>query len=462
MHKLSLIQPSLPRGMHDRTARYLQHRDEMIRRIKHVYTLYGFEPLETPAVERSSTLSGQYGQEGERLIFRILNSGNFLEGVELDTETHHRSLLKEIAKRALRYDLTVPMARYLAMHPELPTPFKRYQIQPVWRADKPQQGRYREFLQCDADIVGSDSLFCEAEILTLIYQTCQTLGIERFQIAWNHRGILESVAERIGAAHRSVDLCIALDKLDKIGQGAVLEELRQKAFSDSALELLKQFISVSGDTQARITSLQHWFAEGKMVCQALETLPVIESYTRTLGVTKNCIEFVPSLSRGLSYYTGTVFEVKIPGVHIGSVAGGGRYDNLTAAFGKKRTSGVGFSWGIDRLYEAMETLGLFSQWERPCTNILLVRIDTEADSIVLGALATLRAHRVRAETYPEVTKLSKQLRYAHKRDISKVLIIGSAELAQETFLLKDMLTGVQKTHPMKELLRAAALNGERA
>jgi histidyl-tRNA synthetase len=387
--------PTLPSGTRDFGPATMAKRQFILEQIRKVFQTYGFQPLETPAMENLSTLTGKYGEEGDQLLYKILNSGDFLKGVD-ETKLEERNskrLSFEISEKGLRYDLTVPFARYVVMNrSDISFPFKRYQMQPVWRADRPAKGRYREFYQCDADVVGTDSLLCEAEIILMIKQVFSNLSVNDYTIKINHRGILSGIAEIVGAKEKETSLFVAIDKLDKIGEEKVKEELRAKGFSEQSLTSLFEVLNVKGSTTNKLALLTAKFDASEHGKKGLRDLQEVLNYLAYYGATDKQVEFDVALARGLSYYTGCIFEVKINNVSIGSVSGGGRYDNLTKAFGDKTNlSGVGFSFGIDRLFDAMEELGVFPKETDASTKVLICHFDEASLVYGLGVLAKLRA-----------------------------------------------------------------------
>jgi histidyl-tRNA synthetase len=405
-------------------------------------------------MENLSTLTGKYGEEGDQLLFKILNSGDFLKDVALeDLAKGSAANLNKLAEKGLRYDLTVPFARYVAMNRnELTFPFKRYQIQPVWRADRPQRGRYREFYQCDADVVGTDSLLCEAEIIGMIRQVFSKLGLNDYSIKINNRKILTGIAEAIGAEGKEGPLCVAIDKLDKIGWEKVQEELQQRDFENSSLARLAPLVNLQEGVKERMTVLTEFLKSSPTGLQGLQELEAVFKLLEGMGSNLDHVDFDPMLARGLSYYTGAIFEVKVHGVSIGSVSGGGRYDNLTGVFGLPGVPGVGFSFGVDRLYDVLEELALFPAQRLEGTQLLLAHFDQAGFDYALRCLSVLREAGIRAELYPEVTKLKKQLEYASKKELPFVGICGDQEIATGTVALKVLATGEQENLTLNEVI----------
>jgi histidyl-tRNA synthetase len=450
--------PTLPKGTRDFGPAKMAKRQFIFDNIRAVFQKFGFQPLETPTMENLSTLTGKYGEEGDQLLFKILNSGDFLKDVAADKleSRNSKQLSFAISEKGLRYDLTVPFARYVVMNKhEISFPFRRYQIQPVWRADRPQKGRYREFYQCDADVVGTASLICEAEIILMIKDTFKRLNITDYTIKINHRGILGGIAEVTGSQGKEMQLFVAIDKLDKIGESGVREELIGKGFTEAGITLLFELLGVKGSTVNKVAYLNDRFdrsAEGQKGLRDLhEVLGLLEAY----GADDSHVEFDLALARGLTYYTGCIFEVKINNVGIGSVSGGGRYDNLTAAFGdKENLSGVGFSFGVDRIYDAMEELNLFPKEAVIGAKIMVCHFDDESLRYGLGILTQLRGAGIAAEIYPDVVKMKKQLEYANKKAIPFVIVIGSDEMKSGKLAFKNMENGEQKMMTVEEVIDA--------
>ncbi|MBX2952916.1 MAG: histidine--tRNA ligase [Leadbetterella sp.] len=440
-----MSKPGLARGTRDFGPEVMAKRNFIFDTVKKVYKKYGFLPLETPSIENLSVLMGKYGEEGDQLLFKILNSGDFLKDVTPeDLEKGYKETLKKVTEKGLRYDLTVPFARYVAMNrQQLAIPFKRYQIQPVWRADRPQKGRYREFYQCDADVVGTDSLICEAEIVLMLHEVFRDLGITEFMVKINNRKILAGIAEAIGAAGKEAALSVAIDKLDKIGKEKVEGELMERGFSEENIRNLQPLFNL-GDTADLFSYLKEWLQGSPTGLLGVQELETVWNLVKDLGLAEARIEFDPSLARGLSYYTGAIFEVKALNVSIGSISGGGRYDNLTGSFGLPGVSGVGISLGVDRIYDVMEELSIFpAELNYSSTRVMVTHFNPETLAGSLALLSLLRQHGVSAEVYPDAAKIKKQFEYADRKGIPYVLIAGPEEIAQKTYLLKNMITGVQ-------------------
>jgi histidyl-tRNA synthetase len=448
--------PTLPKGTRDFGPAQMAKRLFILDAIRKVFQKYGFQPLETPAMENLTTLTGKYGDEGDQLLFKILNSGEFLKDVDAQklSPQNSRVLASEISEKGLRYDLTVPFARYVVMNRgEITFPFKRYQMQPVWRADRPQRGRYREFYQCDADVVGTNSLICEAEIILMIKEVFTSLNITDYTIKLNHRGILSGLAEITNAKEKESSLFVAIDKLDKIGEEKVKEELRGKGFTEKNLAFVFDILNFKGSTSDKITYLGSRFSDSETGKKGIADLKEVLDLLKACGTSDEHLEFDIALARGLSYYTGCIFEVKINNVSIGSVSGGGRYDNLTKAFGdKENLSGVGFSFGVDRIYDAMEELKLFPADAQVSTRLLVCYFDEESKRYGLNVLQKLREKGIASEIYPDSKKIDKQLDYAHKKMIPFTIVIGSNEMKSGVLAFKNMRKGEQHQLSIQEII----------
>lgn len=452
---MSKQKPSIPKGMRDFGPTEMARRNYILDTIKDTFRLFGYEQLETPAMENLSTLTGKYGDEGDQLLFKVLNSGEFLKKVsETDFNRGETTVLPLLAEKGLRYDLTVPFARYVVMHQnEISYPFKRFQMQPVWRADRPQKGRYREFYQCDADVVGTDSLICEAEIISMIKRVFDAFGLNEYTIHLNNRKILSGIAEVAGEAGKESELCVAIDKLDKIGREKVEEALSQKGFSVEALTALAPILDLPERSNSEwLVFLKDYLRQSAVGTKGIEELEEVLSFMSLLGEDENHLKLDPVLARGLSYYTGAIFEVKVGGVGIGSVSGGGRYDNLTGVFGLPDISGVGFSFGVDRLYDVLDALNLFPQRQPDSTRLLLAHFGEEERKQGVKLLAAFRKAGISSEIYPDLTKIKKQFNHADKKNIPFVAVLGSEELASGTLSLKDMKTGNQETLSLEEAI----------
>jgi histidyl-tRNA synthetase len=441
---MSIQKPSIPKGTRDFGPDKMIRRSYIFDTIRSVFQKYGFLPIETPAFENLSVLTGKYGEEGDKLIFKILNSGDFLADAKPELLSNYKSLTPVISEKALRYDLTVPFARYVVMNRnEINFPFKRYQIQPVWRADRPQKGRYREFYQCDADVVGTNSLICEAEIVLMINEVLTKLGLKDFTIKINNRKILTGITEIIGKKGAETQLCVAIDKLDKIGLDGVIKELKENDFSDSNIEKLLPIINLKGNTAEKLNKLKELYSANPSLSSGLSEVEQMLNYLDGLNSGNNNLEFDLTLARGLSYYTGAIFEVKTNETEMGSICGGGRYDNLTGVFGLSDTSGVGISFGVDRIYDVLETLNRFPTSNLNSTKVLVCGFDEACLQYGLSILAQLRKESINSEIYPDAAKIKKQMSYADSKKIPYVIIIGSEEMQSGSLTFKNMLNGEQ-------------------
>ena len=444
--------PSIPKGTRDFGPVEMAKRNYIFNTIKDVYALYGFQQIETPAMENLSTLMGKYGEEGDKLLFKILNSGDFLHGMTADevAGTSTQRLAAKFCEKGLRYDLTVPFARYVVQHrEELQMPFKRYQIQPVWRADRPQKGRYREFYQCDADVVGSDSLLNEVELMQIVDTVFTKFGV-RVQIKINNRKILAGIAEVIGEAEKIVDITVAIDKLDKIGLDAVNEELRGAGISDDAIEKLQPIIKLEGTNDDKLNVIREVLAASETGLKGVEeTQFILDRLKDTLD---NEIQLDLTLARGLNYYTGAIFEVKALDVQIGSITGGGRYDNLTGIFGMPGLSGVGISFGADRIYDVLNQLDLYPKEAVNATQLLFINFGEKETAYCLPVAAAARKAGIRTEVFPDSVKMKKQMSYANAKQIPFVALAGENEIAEGKLTLKDMATGEQALVTPEELI----------
>ncbi len=439
--------PSIPKGTRDFSPEEMMRRTYIFDTIKSVFRLFGYAPLETPSMENLSTLLGKYGDEGDKLLFKILNSGDY--GAKL-TEEELRQASK-ISEKGLRYDLTVPFARYVVQHQnELVFPFKRYQIQPVWRADRPQKGRYREFYQCDVDVIGSKSLLSEVELVDIVARVFRKLGIS-VTLKMNNRKILFGIAESIGHADKMIDITVAIDKLDKIGLDNVKAELRERGIDDEAIDKLQPILELSGTNEEKLTKLSEVIGTSETGMLGIEEMRTIFSNVEKLGIGITP-ELDLSLARGLNYYTGAIFEVKADDFQIGSISGGGRYDDLTGIFGMPSMSGVGISFGADRIYDVMLGLNLFPEELACSTKVLFANLGTAEEEASMRIISKLRDKGVAAEIYPEAAKMKKQMEYANRRGIPYVVIIGSEELAEGIATIKDMRTGEQSKRGFDEVV----------
>lgn len=444
--------PSIPKGTRDFSPLEMSRRNYIFDTIREVFRLFGFMPIETPSMENLSTLMGKYGEEGDKLLFKILNSGDWLAKADkkLLADGQYIKATSQICEKGLRYDLTVPFARYVVQHrAEIQLPFKRYQIQPVWRADRPQKGRYREFFQCDADIVGSDSLVNEIQLLQLIDEVFARLGI-RVAIKLNNRKILAGIADVIGAPDKMVDITVAIDKLDKIGMDAINEELAERGLSQESILALGPILAISGSTDQRLEALENALKGNEDGMKGIAELREIIDTTRQLGLRAE-LDLDVSLARGLNYYTGSIIEVKALDAQIGSISGGGRYDNLTGIFGLPGISGVGISFGADRIYDVMSTLNLWPDASDAATQVIFLNLGDAEALASMKAIANLRHCGISAEIYPDNAKMKKQMTYANSLSIPFVAIIGETELADGTVTVKNMTSGSQLTVPADKL-----------
>ena len=456
---MAIIKPSIPKGTRDFSASEMVKRNHIFNTISSVFKKYGYQEIQTPTMENLNTLTGKYGDEGDKLIFKVLNSGDYLSNIPANKLESRNSqlLISEISEKALRYDLTVPFARYVVMHRnEISFPFKRFQIQPVWRADRPQKGRYREFYQCDADVVGSESLINEAEFV-LIYQEALTkLGLKDFTIKINNRKILSGIAEIIGKPELIVDMTVAIDKLDKIGLDGVTKELIERGFTSSDIKTLNPIINLSGSNEEKLNNLRSVLASSEIGLKGISEIETIFSYLDKFSILNTQysilnLELDITLARGLNYYTGAIFEVKTNEVAMGSIGGGGRYDDLTGMFGLSDLTGVGISFGADRIYDVLEELKLFPQSTSESTKVLISNFDDKAEKFALPLLQTLRDKGISAEIYPSSAKLKKQMAYADDKNIPFVILIGSDEMETGLLSIKNMKSGEQQKLTAEEI-----------
>ena len=453
--------PSIPKGTRDFSPEEVRKRNYIVQKIQEAFQRYGFQPIETPSFERTETLMGKYGEEGDRLIFRILDAGDFLKEVpqEIFQEQNSQKMVSYISGKALRYDLTVPFARYVVQHQnEITFPFKRYQIQPVWRADRPQKGRYREFYQCDADVVGANGLWQEVEFVQLYDTVFSSLSLKGVTVKMNHRKILSGFAQMIEAPEKLVDFTVALDKLDKIGKEKVEEEMLQRGISAEAIAKIQPVFALKGSFQEKIIQLKELLSNSSIGLEGVADLEFIYQTVQELGLHTATLELDVTLARGLNYYTGTIFEVAPPKeVALGSIGGGGRYDELTEIFGLRGMSGIGISFGLDRIYLVMNQMDLFPQFLEGGLEILCVNFGNQEALEAFKLVQQLRAKGYKAELYPESTKLKKQLAYADSRQVKYVILIGEEELSQGKAVLKNMQTGVQETYPIGQVQEMISL-----
>ncbi|ERJ98355.1 histidine--tRNA ligase [Segatella salivae] len=445
--------PSIPKGTRDFGPEEMAKRNYIFNTIKDVYALYGFEQIETPAMETLQTLMGKYGEEGDKLLFKILNSGDYLNKIS-DEELNERNslhLASKLCEKGLRYDLTVPFARYVVMHrDELQLPFKRYQIQPVWRADRPQKGRYREFYQCDADVVGSDSLLNEVELMQIVDTVFTKFGI-RIQIKINNRKILSGIAEVLDEADKIVDITVAIDKLEKIGLENVNVELKTGGITDEAIEKLQPILTMQGSNEDKLKTIEKVLESSEVGLKGVEETRFILDTLNSVGL-NNEIQLDLTLARGLNYYTGAIFEVKALDTPMGSITGGGRYDNLTGIFGMPGLSGVGISFGADRIYDVLNTLELYPKEMLSSTQVLFINFGEKETAYCLPFIAEIRKNGIRAEIFPDKAKMKRQMNYANAKNIPYVVFAGEDEIEKGKLMLKDMQSGEQKLVTAKELI----------
>ena len=452
-----MAKPSIPKGTRDFLPEEMRKRNYIFNTIKEVYALYGFQQIETPAMENLSTLMGKYGEEGDKLLFKILNSGDFLSGLTEEDYTNKNSnkAVSRLSEKGLRYDLTVPFARFVVQYREqIKFPFRRYQIQPVWRADRPQKGRYREFYQCDADIVGSDSLLNELELLQIANEVFKRFGI-RVCIKLNNRKVLAGIAEVVGAPEKIVDITVAIDKLDKIGLEKVNQELLAKGLTEENVNKLQPILALSGNNNEKLAQLKNVLANSEIGLKGVAELETLFGYTANLDFTAE-LELDLTLARGLNYYTGTIIEVKALDVQIGSITGGGRYDNLTGVFGVDGLSGVGISFGADRIYDVLNQLDLYPKTTVNQTQVIFLNFGEKEMEYCIPLLAQLRSAGISTEIYPDAVKFKKQMQYANDRNIPFVAIVGESEMAENVIMLKDMTTGNQEKVLINDIISKLA------
>ncbi len=456
---MATIKPSLAKGTRDFSPREMEKRNYIFNTLKPIFKKFGFSEIQTPSFENLSTLTGKYGDEGDKLIFKILNSGDYLSKVSADklSAKDSNSLIPQISEKALRYDLTVPFARYVVMHQnEIALPFKRFQIQPVWRADRPQRGRYREFYQCDVDVVGSDSLLNEAEFILIYAEALKKLGLQDFNIKLNNRKILSGIAEIVGKPSLIVDMTVAIDKLDKIGFEGVKNELLSRGFTEDDIQVLEPIISLQGKNEDKLQSLKKVLSSSEIGLKGIAEIETVFAYLEKFGqgaLLEQIVEVDITLARGLNYYTGCIFEVKTNEVQMGSIGGGGRYDDLTGMFGLKDLTGVGVSFGADRIYDVLEELNLFPPSNDERTQLLIINFGEGMDSFNLPILQELREANVAVELYPSPVKLKKQMSFADAKQIPYVLLVGEEEMHSGELTLKNMKSGEQQKVRREDLLR---------
>lgn len=450
--------PSIPKGTRDFSPLEVAKRKYIMNTIQTQFEQYGFQPIETPSFENSNTLMGKYGEEGDRLIFKILNSGEYLKKVDENAfaKVDYKTITPRISEKALRYDLTVPFARYVVQHQnDIEFPFKRYQMQPVWRADRPQKGRFREFYQCDADVVGSDSLWQEVEFVQLYDAVFTALKLEGVTIKMNNRKILSGIAEVIGASDKLIDFTVALDKLDKIGEEKVKQEMLDKGISQEAIERASILFSLNGSFGSQLEALKELLAPSSLGMEGIDELLFINDAIETLGLVSANLQLDVTLARGLNYYTGAIFEVSAPeGVQMGSIGGGGRYADLTGIFGLKDVSGIGISFGLDRIYLVLEELNIFPEKAIQGVQALFINFGNKEALYAMKAIKVMRSQGVRVELYPDSAKMKKQMTHANRRAIPFVILAGTKEMEESTFTVKDMIAGTQETLTLDELINA--------
>lgn len=439
------------KGTRDFLPEQMNKRNYIFNTIKKVYQLHGFSQIETPALENLSTLMGKYGEEGDRLIYKVLNSGNFLEKIDLNKELDYKKVTNKISEKGLRYDLTVPFARFIVNNRNSITfPFKRYQIQPVWRADRPQKGRYREFYQCDADIIGSHSLLNEVELCEIIDEVFSLLGL-KIDLKINNRKILAAIAELIGKPDKIVDITIAIDKLEKIGYDKVIEELLERGLTNEDIEKINPILNLKGSIDEKIFSLKKLFSDSQIGQNGISELEEVFQNVKLLNLSLD-LDFDITLARGLNYYTGAIFEVKCKDVKMGSIVGGGRYDNLTGVFGMPDVSGVGISFGADRIYDCLEELNLFPDQISASTTIIFANFGTQEAKQCLQYAKILRSKGIKTEIYPEEVKLQKQMKYANDKKIPYVALLGQKEIEEGVIVLKNMISGEQTSLTLEQII----------
>lgn len=452
---------SIPKGMRDFTPEVMARRNFIFDTIKKHFQHFGYAQIETPSMENRSTLTGKYGEEGDRLIFNVLNSGDFLQKADAAALANKDSnqIRPQLADKALRYDLTVPFARFVVQHQnELTFPFKRFQIQPVWRADRPQKARYREFYQCDADVIGSDSLLNELELLQLFDLVLSDLGLKDFTVKINNRKILAGLASKMGTPDRLLDISVSIDKLDKIGMANVKQELTQKGYSNQVIGVLESLFNINGDNSLKLNSLKEFFNQENEALKGIAELEELFTYLEAVDIKNAKFEIDLTLARGLDYYTGCIFEVQSNEVEIGSICGGGRYADLTGIFGLKDLSGVGISFGADRIYDVMEELQLFKDLPLSNSTLLFINFGEQEALYILPYLQKLRADGISAEIYPDAAKMKKQMKYADQKQIPWVVLLGEEEMKNHVFTLKNMESGEQFKLSFEALLKHLKMN----
>jgi len=444
---------SIPKGTRDFSPQTMRKRNYVFQKMKTTFGIFGFEQIETPSIEKLDTLTGKYGDEGDQLVFKILKSGDFLSKAQFDKSITFKSLTPQISDKALRYDLTVPFARYVAQNRnEITFPFRRFQMQNVWRADRPQKGRFREFYQCDADIIGTNSLIAEIELVQLYDEVFDSLGLKNISIRINNRKILSGIAQVVGEEEKIIDLMVALDKLDKIGEAKVKEEMYEKGISKDTIAKMDILFNLNGTNSSKLISLEDFLKESDIGLEGLDELSQVVNQLQNLQLKCTTLDIDLTLARGLNYYTGAIFEVEAKDVSIGSIGGGGRYDDLTGIFGFENMSGVGISFGFDRICIALEALSLFPKFTENGTQVLFVNFGKDEANYCLNLLKKLRSEGIKSEIYPSATKMKKQMQYADRKNVEYVLLIGENEMKTNTITIKNMFDGSQKNVTFEQLL----------
>ena len=445
--------PSIPKGTRDFSPQTMRKRNYVFQKMKTTFGIFGFEQIETPSMEKLETLTGKYGEEGDQLIFKILKSGDFLSKALIDKSTNSKSLTPQISDKALRYDLTVPFARYVAQNRnDIAFPFRRFQMQNVWRADRPQKGRFREFYQCDADIIGTNSLIAEIELVQLYDDVFDSLGLKNISIKINNRKILSGIAQVVGEEDKIIDITVALDKLDKIGEAKVKEEMYEKGISRDTVDKMDILFNLNGTNSSKLISLKEFLKNSKIGLEGVNELSQVVNQLEKIQLKCATLDIDVTLARGLNYYTGAIFEVEATDVSIGSIGGGGRYDDLTGIFGFENMSGVGISFGFDRICIVLEALDLFPKFTEKGTQVLFVNFGKEEANYCLTLLKKLRSEGIKSEIYPSATKMKKQMQYADRKNVEYVLLVGENEMRTNTITVKNMFDGSQKNVTFEQLL----------
>ncbi|MGB2364294.1 MAG: histidine--tRNA ligase [Flavobacteriales bacterium] len=444
---------SIPKGTRDFSPQTMRKRNYVFQKMKTTFGVFGFEQIETPSMEKLETLTGKYGEEGDQLIFKILKSGDFLSKALIDKSTTSKSLTPQISDKALRYDLTVPFARYVAQNRnDIAFPFRRFQMQNVWRADRPQKGRFREFYQCDADIIGTTSLIAEIELVQLYDEVFDSLGLKNISIKINNRKILSGIAQVVGEEDKIIDITVALDKLDKIGEAKVKEEMYEKGISKDTIAKMDILFNLDGTNSSKLSSLKDFLKDSKIGLEGIDELSQVVNQLEEIQLKCATLDIDVTLARGLNYYTGAIFEVEAKDVSIGSIGGGGRYDDLTGIFGFENMSGVGISFGFDRICIVLEALDLFPEFTEKGTQVLFVNFGESEANYCLNLLKKLRSEGIKSEIYPSATKMKKQMQYADRKNVEYVLLVGENEMKTNTITVKNMFDGSQKNMTFEQLL----------